>query len=77
MAVVDLPRKGHDESLLKTLVYMQPKRIVYVSCNPSTLARGLHYLDQNGYRTVEVQPVDMFPWMHYVECLVLISRTKE
>jgi len=74
VVVVDPPRKGCDERLLKTLVEMQPKRIVYVSCNPSTLARDLHYLDQNGYRAVEVQPVDMFPWTHHVESIVLMSR---
>lgn len=74
VVVVDPPRKGCDELLLKTLVDMKPKRIVYVSCNPSTLARDLKYLDENGYRTVEVQPVDMFPHTGHVETVVLMSR---
>jgi len=74
VVVVDPPRKGCDEALLKTLVDMRPERIVYVSCNPSTLARDLKYLDENGFRTVEVQPVDMFPWTAHVECCALITR---
>ena len=74
VVVVDPPRKGCDKTLLETLVGMQPERIVYVSCNPSTLARDLNYLDECGYRTVEVQPVDMFPFTPHVECVVLMSR---
>ncbi|MGO1653209.1 23S rRNA (uracil(1939)-C(5))-methyltransferase RlmD, partial [Senegalia sp. (in: firmicutes)] len=58
--VVDPPRKGCDERVLDTIVDMNPKRIVYVSCNPSTLARDLKYLDERGYKTKEIQPVDMF-----------------
>ena len=74
VVVVDPPRKGCDKTLLETLVGMQPERIVYVSCNPSTLARDLNYLDECGYRTVEVQPVDMFPFTPHVECVVLITK---
>ena len=74
VVVVDPPRKGCDESLLSTLVEMQPERIVYVSCNPSTLARDLKYLSENGFKAVEVQPVDMFPWSWHVESIVLMSR---
>jgi 23S rRNA (uracil1939-C5)-methyltransferase len=62
VVVVDPPRKGCDEKLLETIIEMKPKRIVYVSCNPSTLARDLAYLGRGGYKTREVQPVDMFPW---------------
>lgn len=75
VVVVDPPRKGCDEALLKTLVDMEPKRIVYVSCKPSTLARDLKYLEENGYRTVEVQPVDMFPQTAHTECCCLLERT--
>ena len=71
---VDPPRKGCDEELLKTLVDMSPERIVYVSCNPSTLARDLKYLTSQGFKVHEVQPVDMFPWSYHVECVVLMSR---
>ena len=74
VVVVDPPRKGCDEILLQTLIKMQPDRIVYVSCNPATLARDLKYLDQNGYKTLEVQPVDMFPHTSHVECVVRIQR---
>lgn len=74
VVVLDPPRKGCDESLLHLLAKMQPKRIVYVSCNPSTLARDLKYMDAHGYMTVEAQPVDMFPWTGHVETIVLIQR---
>lgn len=72
--VVDPPRKGCDESLLETMIAMKPKRIVYVSCNPSTLARDLRILEEGGFRTVEVQPVDMFPQTTHVECCVLLKK---
>ncbi len=74
VVVVDPPRKGCDEALLKTIVEMAPDRMVYVSCNPATLARDLKFLTENGYRLGEVQPVDMFPHTSHVECLVLMSR---
>jgi 23S rRNA (uracil1939-C5)-methyltransferase len=74
VVVVDPPRKGCDESVLETMVSMQPERIVYVSCNPSTLARDIRYLTDRGYNTEEVQPVDMFPWTEHVECVVLMTR---
>ena len=67
--VVDPPRKGCDENLLKTIAAMKPKKVVYVSCDPATLARDLRYLEDNGYKTVEVQPVDMFPQTMHVECV--------
>jgi len=72
--VVDPPRKGCDEKLLDTIVAMKPERVVYVSCNPATLARDLRILEDGGYRTVEVQPVDMFPHTSHVECVTLMSR---
>lgn len=77
VVVVDPPRKGCDEVLLSTLVEMQPQRIVYVSCNPSTLARDLKYLTEHGFEVKEVQPVDMFPWTGHVECVVLMSRVEK
>jgi 23S rRNA (uracil1939-C5)-methyltransferase len=67
VVVVDPPRKGCDEKLLDTLIRMKPQRIVYVSCNPSTLARDLRILEDGGYVTKEVQPVDMFPHTMHVE----------
>ena len=67
--VVDPPRKGCDEALLQTIIEMKPKKVVYVSCNPATLARDLRILEDGGYKTVEVQPVDMFPMSTHVECV--------
>jgi len=75
VVVIDPPRKGCDEIVLKTLVDMKPQRIVYVSCNPSTLARDLKYLCENGFEVKEVQPVDMFPWTGHVETIVLMTRS--
>ncbi|WP_446899860.1 23S rRNA (uracil(1939)-C(5))-methyltransferase RlmD [Clostridium sp. LBM24168] len=72
--VVDPPRKGCDILLLRSIVSMLPKTIVYVSCDPATLARDLGILDQLGYRTVEVQPVDMFCQTAHVECVVKLVR---
>lgn len=65
--VVDPPRKGCDEALLQTILEMKPKKVVYVSCNPATLARDLRILEDGGYRTADVQPVDMFPHTTHVE----------
>ncbi len=75
VVVVDPPRKGCDEKLLNLLAEMQPERIVYVSCNPATLARDLKYLAKFGFITQEIQPVDMFPQTVHVECVVLMTRS--
>ncbi|MCK6255429.1 23S rRNA (uracil(1939)-C(5))-methyltransferase RlmD [Fictibacillus sp. KIGAM418] len=75
--VVDPPRKGCDEALLQTIIEMKPKRVVYVSCNPSTLARDLRILEDGGFKTVEVQPVDMFPQTTHVECVAQIILKEE
>ncbi|WP_425459258.1 23S rRNA (uracil(1939)-C(5))-methyltransferase RlmD [Fontibacillus phaseoli] len=72
--VVDPPRKGCDPRLLETILEMKPERVVYVSCNPSTLVRDLRILEDGGYRTVEVQSVDMFPHTVHVECCSLLVR---
>lgn len=75
--VVDPPRKGCEATLLEAMIAMAPERIVYVSCNPSTLARDLRILKDGGYRTKEVQPVDMFGMTGHVECVALMSRVDE
>lgn len=72
--VVDPPRKGCDETLLETMIKMQPKRIVYVSCDSATLARDLKYLCANGYSLTRVCPVDQFGGTVHVETVVLLSR---
>lgn len=72
--VVDPPRKGCEESVLETMVHMQPKRIVYVSCDSATLARDLKYLCANGYALKRARAVDMFPMTGHVETVCLLSR---
>ena len=73
---MDPPRKGCDVKLLNAITNIDAERIVYVSCDPSTLARDLAILEENGYKTVEVQPVDMFPQTAHVETVVLMSKVK-
>lgn len=72
--VVDPPRKGCDEALLRTIVQMQPKRVVYVSCDSATLARDLKYLIGEGYEVVKGTVVDQFPHTVHVETIVLIQK---
>jgi len=74
VAVVDPPRRGCAEPLLNTLAEMKPQRIVYVSCNPATLARDLKHLDNKGFKTMEIQPVDMFPWTAHVETIIMMTN---
>ena len=75
--VVDPPRKGCDETLLSTIIEMQPDRVVYVSCDSATLARDLKYLCERGYELKKVCPVDMFPNTVSVETVVLLSQLKQ
>ena len=74
--VVDPPRKGCDEKLLACMVQMAPETIVYVSCDPATLARDLNYLSNHGYKVKKVRCTDMFPHSVHVETVVLISYKK-
>lgn len=74
VVVVDPPRKGCDEVTLSSILKMNPKRIVYVSCDPATLARDIYYLQQHYYVCEKIQPVDMFPNSYHVETVCLLSR---
>lgn len=75
--VLDPPRKGLDKDVVDASIKMNPKRIIYVSCNPTTLARDLRIFEDNGYKTEKVQPVDMFPYTYHVECVTLMSRVEK
>ncbi len=77
VVVTDPPRAGCTPPVLQTFAAMRPRRIVYVSCNPATLARDLAILNESGYRAAEVQPVDMFPMTSAVESVALIERAGE
>ena len=74
MIVVDPPRKGCEENLLRTMADMQPDRIVYVSCDSATLARDLKILQELGYEVKKVRGVDQFPMTCHVETVVLLSK---
>lgn len=70
---MDPPRAGSDEAFLSSVVKLSPKRVVYVSCNPETLARDLKYLTKHGYEAKECTPVDMFPFTKHVECVIMMQ----
>lgn len=74
VVVIDPPRKGCEKRVLETVVKVEPKKIVYVSCNPSTMARDIAFLVENGYRAEKVQPVDMFPMSSHVEAVTLLVK---
>ena len=74
VAVLDPPRAGCAEPLLAAVVQAAPDRIVYVSCDPGTLARDIKYLSANGYEFIEATPVDQFPWTSHIEVVAKIQR---
>ena len=71
---MDPPRSGSDEAFLSSVVTMAPDKVVYVSCNPVTLARDLKYLVKRGYEVRKIQGVDMFPFTEHVESVVLLTK---
>ena len=73
---MDPPRAGSDEAFMSSVVKLAPKKVVYVSCNPETLARDLAYFKKNGYGAKEAWAVDMFPFTGHVETVVLLSQQK-
>ena len=76
IVILDPPRKGCDEALIKTVAEMSPERVVYVSCDSATLARDCQRFAALGYRTLAATPVDMFPHTAHVECIALLTRGK-
>ena len=74
VVLVDPPRKGMAESLIDTVVSMNPKRVVYISCDPATLARDCARFEARGYHTLRARPVDMFPRTYHVETVALLAK---
>ncbi len=76
VVIMDPPRAGSTVPFMKSVCTLAPERVVYVSCNPETLARDLHYFVQHGYKVKKIQPVDMFPHTQHVETVCLMSRVE-
>ena len=76
VAITDPPRAGCSPKFLKNLIILAPKRVVYISCNPETLARDLYTLRNGGYKVQKIQPVDMFPYTAHIETVTLLTRQK-
>ena len=76
VVIMDPPRAGSDEPFLRSLLTLMPPKIVYVSCNPETLARDVRFLVDGGYRAEVAVPVDMFPYTGHVETVALLSKIK-
>ena len=74
--LMDPPRAGSSEEFLAAAVTLAPRRIVYISCNPSTQVRDLAFLRQRGYAVRTVQPVDMFPHTDHIETIALVERVE-
>ena len=74
VVIMDPPRSGSTVKFLKSVVKLAPKTVVYVSCNPETLARDLTHLTRRGWKALKIQPVDMFPHTEHVETVVLLSK---
>lgn len=73
---MDPPRAGSDKKFLSSLIKMSPKTVVYISCNPETMARDLYYLTQNStYKVRKIQPVDMFPHTSHIETVALLTKS--
>ncbi len=77
VVILDPPRAGCEQPLLEAVVKAAPERIVYVSCDPATLARDIKWLGEHGYEFKEATPCDMFPWTGHVECVVLLSKVQK
>lgn len=74
VVLMDPPRSGSTEKFMDSVVKMNPKKVVYISCNPVTLARDLKYMEKKGYKSLEAYPVDMFPMTEHVETVIALSK---
>ncbi len=74
VVIMDPPRAGSDEAFLSALVYASPKKVVYISCNPETQARDVQYLMKHGYKIMNMQPVDLFPYTDHVENICCLHK---
>ena len=74
VVIMDPPRAGSDVKFLKSVIRLNPRKVVYISCNPETCARDILFLSKNKYKVRKIQPVDMFPHTEHVECVVLMSK---
>jgi len=74
---IDSPRKGCDTETLKAIIYLAPQKLIYVSCDPATLARDLKILTESGFEIKSCQPLDMFPRTPHVESVTLVVRLNE
>ncbi len=74
VVVTDPPRAGCSMEFLKSVLRLSPEKVVYISCNPKTLARDLRTLMNGGYKVKKIQPVDMFPFTEHIECVCLLSK---
>lgn len=72
--IMNPPRAGSDEAFLSSTCILDPEKIIYISCNPETLARDLEYLEKKGYKVRKIQPVDMFPQTNHVEVVTLLVK---
>ena len=71
---MDPPRSGSTEEFMSSVITLGPKRVVYISCGPESLARDLKYMTKHGYQVIKMTPVDMFPLTRGVETVVLLTR---
>lgn len=71
---MDPPRAGSTQAFIESIKVLQPRQVIYVSCDPSTQARDLKMFNKIGYKSRDVYPVDMFPHTNHIECVVLMSR---
>ena len=71
--IVDPPRKGCEKEVIDTIIDLSPKKVVYVSCSPQSLARDIKLLESGGYKLKKIQPVDQFPWTLHVEAIILMT----